>query len=147
METTALVLAYVGVALMVGLAGVASSIGTAITGQAAVGAMKKNGGAFGSYMILSALPGSQGLYGFVCFFLVQKGLTDPTMVQGAAIFGAGLLVGLVNIAASIYQAKVVRQRSVYLVHNASIPVFASMVPADRRYTVNHQARQAFRNNR
>ena len=55
METTALVLAYVGVALMVGLAGVASSIGTAITGQAAVGAMKKNGGAFGSYMILSAL--------------------------------------------------------------------------------------------
>ena len=89
METTALVLAYVGVALMVGLAGVASSIGTAITGQAAVGAMKKNGGAFGSYMILSALPGSQGLYGFVCFFLVQKGLTDPTMVQGAAIFGAG----------------------------------------------------------
>ena len=106
METTALVLAYVGVALMVGLAGVASSIGTAITGQAAVGAMKKNGGAFGSYMILSALPGSQGLYGFVCFFLVQKGLTDPTMVQGAAIFGAGLLVGLVNIASSIYQAKV-----------------------------------------
>ena len=87
METTALVLAYVGVALMVGLAGVASSIGTAITGQAAVGAMKKNGGAFGSYMILSALPGSQGLY-------------------GAAIVGAGLLVGLVNIAASIYQAKV-----------------------------------------
>ena len=86
METTALVLAYVGVALMVGLAGVASSIGTAITGQAAVGAMKKNGGAFGSYMILSALPGSQGLYGFVCFFLVQK--------------------GLMNIAASIYQAKV-----------------------------------------
>ena len=99
-------MAYVGVALMVGLAGVASSIGTAITGQAAVGAMKKNGGAFGSYMILSALPGSQGLYGFVCFFLVQKGLTDPTMVQGAAIFGAGLLVGLVNIASSIYQAKV-----------------------------------------
>ena len=55
METTALVLAYVGVALMVGLAGVASSIGTAITGQAAVGAMKKNGGAFGSYMILSTV--------------------------------------------------------------------------------------------
>ena len=27
-------------------------------------------------------------------------------LQGAAIFGAGLLVGLVNIAASIYQAKV-----------------------------------------
>ena len=106
METTALVMAYVGVALMVGLAGLASAIGTSIAGMAAVGAMKKNGGAFGSYMILSALPGSQGLYGFVCFFMVQGFLTNPTMLQGAAVFGAGLLVGMVNFAASIYQAKV-----------------------------------------
>ncbi|MBQ5752775.1 MAG: V-type ATP synthase subunit K, partial [Alistipes sp.] len=65
-------MAYVGVALMVGMAGIASAIGTAICGQAAVGAMKKNGGAFGSYMVLSALPGSQGLYGFVCFFMVTN---------------------------------------------------------------------------
>ena len=106
METTALVMAYVGVALMVGLAGIASAVGTAIAGQAAVGAMKKNGGAFGSYLILSALPGSQGLYGFVCFFMVQGFLQNPSMLQGAAIFGAGLLVGMVNLAASIYQAKV-----------------------------------------
>ena len=99
--TTALVMAYVGVALMVGLAGIASSVGTAIAGMASVGAMKKNSGAFGSYMILSALPGSQGLYGFVCFFLVQSGLTNPTMTQGAAILGAGLLVGIVNLASSM----------------------------------------------
>ena len=106
MNTTALLLPYLGVALMVGLAGIASAVGTAIAGQASVGAMKKNGNAFGSYMTLSALPGSQGLYGFVCYLLVQKGLTAPTMVQGAAIFGVGLLVGMVNLAASIYQAKV-----------------------------------------
>ena len=106
METTALVMAYVGVALMVGLAGIASAIGTSIAGQAAVGAMKKNSGAFGSYMILSALPGSQGLYGFVCFFMVQGFLANPTMLQGAAILGAGLLVGFVNLAAAIYQGKV-----------------------------------------
>ncbi len=106
METTALVMAYVGVALMVGLAGIASAMGTSICGQAAVGAMKKNGGAFGSYMILSALPGSQGLYGFVCFFMVQDMLSNPTMLQGAAILGAGILVGIVNLAAAIYQGKV-----------------------------------------
>ena len=99
-------MAYVGVALMVGLAGIASAVGTSICGQAAVGAMKKNGGAFGSYMILSALPGSQGLYGFVCFFMVQGMLASPTMVQGAAILGAGILVGIVNLAAAIYQGKV-----------------------------------------
>ncbi len=106
METTALVMAYVGVALMVGLAGIASAVGTSICGQAAVGAMKKNGGAFGSYMILSALPGSQGLYGFVCFFMVQGMLSNPSMLQAAAILGAGILVGIVNLWAAIYQGKV-----------------------------------------
>ncbi|MBE6208543.1 MAG: ATPase [Rikenellaceae bacterium] len=99
-------MAYIGVALMVGLAGIASAMGTSICGQAAVGAMKKNGGAFGSYMILSALPGSQGLYGFVCFFMVQGMLANPSLLQGAAILGAGILVGIVNLAAAIYQGKV-----------------------------------------
>ena len=107
MNSTALILAYVGVALMVGLAGIASAIGTAICGQTAVGAMKKNGGAFGSYMILSALPGSQGLYGFVCFFMVQGLISaDMSMLQAAAVFGAGLLVGMVNLLAAVYQGKV-----------------------------------------
>lgn len=106
METTAMVMAYVGVALMVGLAGIASAVGTSICGQAAVGAMKKNNGAFGSYMILSALPGSQGLYGFVCFFMVQSFLQSPSMLQGAAILGAGILVGIVNLAAAVFQGKV-----------------------------------------
>ena len=106
-NSTALILAYVGVAIMVGLAGIASAVGTSICGQAAVGAMKKNGNAFGSYMILSALPGSQGLYGFVCFFMVQGLLTaEITMLQAAAVFGAGVLVGIVNLAAAIFQGKV-----------------------------------------
>ena len=105
--STTLILAYIGVVLMVGVAGIASAVGTAICGQAAVGSMKKNGGAFGSYMILSALPGSQGLYGFVCFFMVQGLISaDMSMIQSAAVFGAGLLVGIVNLAAAIYQAKV-----------------------------------------
>ena len=110
MANSAIIMAYVGVALMVGLAGIASAIGTAICGQAAVGAMKKNGGAFGSYMVLSALPGSQGLYGFVCFFMVTNlyPLVGPstTAAQGAAVLGIGLLVGMVNLLAALYQGKV-----------------------------------------
>ena len=106
-NSTALILAYVGVAIMVGLAGIASAVGTSICGQAAVGAMKKNSSAFGSDMILSAWPGSQGLYGFVCFFMVQGLLTaEITMLQAAAVFGAGVLVGIVNLAAAIFQGKV-----------------------------------------
>ena len=92
--TSALILAYIGVVCMVGLAGIASAIGTSICGQTAVGAMKKNSGAFGSYMILSALPGSQGLYGFVCFFMVQNYLTENiSMFQaafGCLLSGKGL---------------------------------------------------------
>ena len=105
--TTAIILGYIGVALMVGLSGVASCIGTSIAGMASVGAMKKNGGAFGSYMILSAIPGSQGLYGFVGFFMVNGLLVDSmSLLQGAAVFGAGLLMGLVCLFSSYYQAKV-----------------------------------------
>lgn len=105
--TTAIILGYVGVALMVGLSGMASCIGTSIAGQASVGAMKKNNGAFGSYMILSAIPGSQGLYGFVGFFMVNSLLVDSmTLLQGAAVFGAGLLMGLVCLFSSYYQSKV-----------------------------------------
>ena len=102
-STTAIILGYLGVALMVGLSGVASCIGTSIAGMASVGAMKKNGGAFGSYII----PGSQGLYGFVGYFIIKGFLTDSmTLLQGAAIFGAGLLTGLVCLASSYYQSKV-----------------------------------------
>ena len=105
--TTAIILGYIGVALMVGLSGMASCIGTSIAGQASVGAMKKNNGAFGSYMILSAIPGSQGLYGFVGFFMVNGLLVDlMSLLQGAAVFGAGLLMGLVCLFSSYYQAKV-----------------------------------------
>ena len=104
---TAIILGYIGVALMVGLSGMASCIGTSIAGQAAVGAMKKNSGAFGSYMILAAIPGSQGLYGFVGFFLIKNYLTAGiSLMQGAAILGAGLLTGFVCLMSSIYQAKI-----------------------------------------
>ena len=104
---SALILAYVGVALMVGLAGIASAVGTAICGQTAVGAMKKNGGAFGSYMILSALPGSQGLYGFVGYFMVSGLIVDGmSMLAGIGIFGAGLLMAIVTLSSALFQAKV-----------------------------------------
>ena len=57
-----IILAYIGIGLMVGLAGVGSAFGVTITGNAAIGAIKKNADAFGNYMVLSALPGTQGLY-------------------------------------------------------------------------------------
>lgn len=105
--TTAIILGYLGVAMMVGFAGLASSIGTAVCGMAAVGAMKKNSSKFGSYMILSALPGSQGLYGFVAYFMISGFLTpEITMTQGAAIFAGGIIMAVVSIFSSYFQSRV-----------------------------------------
>ncbi len=103
-----IVLAYLGVALCVGLSGVGSAYGVTICGNAAIGAYKKNPGASGSYIALAALPSSQGLYGFVGFFMLQGKLASAigNMGVAAAIFGAGLALGLVALFSAIRQAKV-----------------------------------------
>lgn len=100
-------LAYIGVALMVAMSGIGSSFGVSFPANASVGAMKKNKGAFGSYMILTALPGTQGLYGFVCFYLMRDFLTPAiSVMQAAAILGMGLFVGFVCLFSSMRQGQV-----------------------------------------
>jgi V/A-type H+-transporting ATPase subunit K len=106
---TAIVLAYIGLGLMVGLAGVGSALGVSYGGNATIGALKKNDAAFGSYMLLSALPGTQGLYGFGGFFIINSsGVIGPemTMIQGMAIFAAGFALGLVGLISAMQQGKV-----------------------------------------
>ena len=61
------ILGYLGLGLMLALAGIGSCFGTTIAGSAAEGALKKDPSKSASYMILSALPATQGLYGFVVF--------------------------------------------------------------------------------
>lgn len=107
--TTAIILAYAGFALMLGLAGVGSAIGVSIGGNATIGALKKNDGAFGSYMILSAMPSTQGLYGFAGFFIINSSgvMTEQiTIMQGMAIFAAGFALGLVGLISAIQQGKI-----------------------------------------
>ena len=102
-----ILLAYVGIALMTGLTFIGSSYGVTIAGNAVVGAMKKNPDALGTYIALSALPSSQGLYGFVGYFMMQKFLVDSiTMLNATAIFGAGLVLGFAGLFSSIRQAEV-----------------------------------------
>jgi V/A-type H+-transporting ATPase subunit K len=108
--TTAVLLAYIGVALMIGLAGTGSAIGVTLGGNATIGALKKNEEAFGSYMLLSALPGTQGLYGFAGYFVLANiyGVITPdmTLFNGVAVFGAGLALGLVGLFSAIRQGQV-----------------------------------------
>jgi V/A-type H+-transporting ATPase subunit K len=102
-----IVLAYLGIALMIGLSGTGSAYGVTIAGNAAIGSLKKNAGATGSYIALAALPSSQGLYGFVGFFLLSKFLVAGiTWFVAAGVFGAGLGLGLVALFSAIRQAQV-----------------------------------------
>ncbi|HDR89816.1 MAG TPA: V-type ATP synthase subunit K [Bacteroidetes bacterium] len=103
------ILAYTGLALMLVLSGIGSAIGVSMGGNATVGALKKNPDAFGSYMLLSALPGTQGLYGFAGFFVInsqgviQEGMS---MLQGVAILAAGVALGFVALFSAIKQGGV-----------------------------------------
>lgn len=102
-----IILAYIGVGLMVGLSGIGSAFGTSMGGNAAVGALKKNSEAFGSYLVLSALPGTQGLYGFMGYFLMKGQLVEGMeWVPAAAVFGAGLALGFVALLSAIRQGQV-----------------------------------------
>ncbi len=101
------VLGYLGLGLMLGLAGIGSSIGTTIAGNAAEGALKKNPEKSSGYMILSALPATQGLYGFVAFFmwLVVKG-SEWIVANGPVCFGVGISVGVACMISAIRQGQV-----------------------------------------
>lgn len=106
---SSLFLAYLGVALMIALSGIGSAFGVTITGNAAVGALKKVD-KFGNFIVLTALPGTQGLYGFAGYFIFANMfgvLTDSiTPLQACAVFGGGLALGLVGLFSAIRQGQV-----------------------------------------
>ena len=102
-----LILGYLGLGLMLGLAGVGSSYGTTIAANAAEGALKKNPGKSSSYLVLSAMPATQGLYGFVGFLMWYLGSTPETFAErGFVYFGVGTLVGVVCLYSAIRQGMV-----------------------------------------
>ena len=100
-----LFIAYIGIAIMVGLSGIGSAYGVTIAGNAAIGALKKNDSAFGNFLVLTALPGTQGLYGFAGYFMFQTifGILTPeiTPIQASAI-----ALGLVALFSAIRQGQV-----------------------------------------
>ena len=100
------ILGYIGLGLMLGLAGIGSSYGTTIAANAAEGALKKNPEKSSTYMILSALPATQGLYGFVGFLLWLVVFKPDFAVMGPKLFGVGLAVGLVCLFSAIRQGQV-----------------------------------------
>lgn len=108
-----LVIAICAGALAVFLCGIGSSIGVGLAGQAANGVLSENPERFGNMLLLVALPGTQGIYGFLSGFLViiKLGLLGgeiirPTVMQGWQIFGACLPIAISGLVSAIHQGKV-----------------------------------------
>lgn len=95
---------------MITLAGIGSAYGVTIVGNAAIGAGKKVDGKFGNFLVLTALPGTQGLYGFAGYFMFQNifNILTPeiTFVQAMATLAAGLSLGFVGLLSAIRQGQV-----------------------------------------
>ena len=111
--TYGLVLSIIGAALAASLAGIGSAIGVSIAGRAGNGVLAEKPDLFGRVLVLQALPGTQGIYGFLMSVLIlQKvGLLGGTAVpltdwQGWALLGAALPVAIVGLLSGIAQGKV-----------------------------------------
>ncbi|GBU20595.1 v-type H+-transporting ATPase subunit K [Fibrobacteres bacterium R8-0-B4] len=101
------VVALIGLGLMVGAAGGGSAWGLGITGSAVIGAIKRKPEAFGTSLVLAALPSSQGLYGFVAFVLYSNIIApDISLLQGAVVLGAGIAIGLACLISAIHQGNI-----------------------------------------
>ena len=106
-------LAYLGSALAVGLCCVGSAKGTGMTGEAATGVIAETPEQFSKCMILQVLPGTQGLYGIVAWFMVMLKigvfggeLAPLTIEQGLAMFGACIPIALGGWLSAIAQGRV-----------------------------------------
>lgn len=106
-------LSLLGAAISVMLAGFGSVIGVALAGQASTAVIGEDPQKFGKVILLTALPGTQGIYGFVIGFLVLLKLqiiggTPPpiTTIQGWYMLFSCLPVGLAGFLSAVHQGKV-----------------------------------------
>lgn len=108
-----LMLAILGVVACAGLSGIGSATGVAIAGSAASGVLSEEPEKFGNTILLVALPGTQGFYGFVIavlmlIYLGAFGAAFKTIAvtQGLAFLATGFFCGLVQWWSAVYQGKV-----------------------------------------
>ena len=107
-------LAFLGAALAVGFSCAGSGKGTGVAGEAAAGLLSEQPESFGKCVILQVLPGTQGLYGLVVWFMAMiqigligsAGLKDLTIAQGLSVFGACLPMAIGGYITAVAQGRV-----------------------------------------
>ena len=105
-----LFLAILGAVIATVLSGCGSAKGVGGAGQASMGVLSEDPSKFGKMLVLTLLPGTQGLYGFIVGFLIMAncgvlGGDMPTMGQGFAFLAAAAAIGIGGLVSGIEQGK------------------------------------------
>ena len=103
-QHSGLAIGLLGAGLAACLAGAGSGIGTGIAGQAGAGLVTEDPSKFGKVMILQVIPGTQGLYGLVVFFVAI--MANLSFVDGCRYFAACMPIGIGGLVTAKYQGKV-----------------------------------------
>lgn len=105
-------LAFLGAALAVGLSCAGSGRGVGLAGEAAAGAVAEDPGNFSKCMILQILPGTQGLYGLVIWFVAMlrmgffsTGIPTLSLDVGMQFFAACMPMALGGLITAIAQGR------------------------------------------
>ena len=105
-------IAIIGAALCAALAGCGSAIGVMAAGKAAAGVASEKPELFGKLLVLQALPGTQGIYGFLTAILIMVRIgvlggapVELSMSQGWQFFGAAMPMAIAGLVSGICQGK------------------------------------------
>lgn len=100
--------AYLGASIAFAMAAVGSAIGIGIVGKVANGVLSEDPNKFGSLLLLTALPGTQGFYGFVTWFFILFIFFNKagSAAAGFQMFAASLPIAIAGFLSAIYQGMV-----------------------------------------
>ncbi len=104
-------LALLGAGIAVLVSGIGSIVGVGIAGEKAAGITAEDPEKFGRLLLLQALPGTQGIYGFLVGFLAIfkmggfSGVLELSVQQGWQFMFASLPVAIGCLLSGMYQAR------------------------------------------
>lgn len=112
LEKLGTILTLLAGALAALLPGIGSAKAVGKVGEAASGVLTEDPGKFGKLLILQALPGTQGIYGLLTWFMVMQfsglftGQADLTWQTGLSYLMAVLPIAIVGYFSAVYQGRV-----------------------------------------
>lgn len=102
--------AILGATIATVLAGIGSAKGVGGAAQTAMGVLSENPSMFGKMLVLTLLPGTQGLYGFIVSFIIMircgiMGGNVPDLTTGLSLLAAALAIGVGGLISGMAQGK------------------------------------------